>query len=80
MIDKTTNKPLHVSRDGTAGPYIMVPLDQLGDVQRLLDQYGIGYSVESNAISLNGAPFISVIDLGRKGNAERVQAILDEAK
>ena len=29
MQDVTTKQPLYVSTDGTAGPYIMVPVTQL---------------------------------------------------
>ena len=41
MTDITTNMPLHVSTDGTAGPYIMVTVGQLDEVQRLLDSRSI---------------------------------------
>ena len=77
MTDVTTQKPLCVSTDGTAGPYIMVPVSQLDEVRRLLNGRRIGYWVDENAISLNGAPEVTVINLGRSGDAAAVQAILD---
>jgi hypothetical protein len=77
MTDITTNSPLHVSTDGTAGPYIMVPVSQLDEVRRLLDSHSIVYWVEENAISVDGAPEIAVIDLGRGGDAAAVQTLLD---
>lgn len=77
MTDATTKKPLRVSTEGTAGPYIRVPLSQLEEVQHLLDSRRIGYWVEENAISLDGAPYVTVINLGRAGNAAAVQAVLD---
>jgi hypothetical protein len=80
MIDTTTKKPLRVLTDGTAGPYIMVPLDQLEEVKHALDNHSIRYWVEENAISLNKAPFIAVIDLGRNGDTKAVQAILDKVQ
>ena len=43
-----------MSTDGTAGPYIMVPVSQLADFGNSL-QYGIRYSVEEDAISLRAA-------------------------
>ncbi len=76
MTEATTKKPLRVSTDGTAGPYLMVPVSQLDEVRRLLDSRRIGYWVEENAISLNGTPEIAVIDLGRGGDATAVQALL----
>ncbi len=79
MIDVVTKKPLHVSTDGTAGPYIRVPLDQLDDVRRLLDKGGIPYSVDEDAISLNGRPYVTVLDLGRGADPVAVQKLLDSA-
>lgn len=80
MIDIVTRKPLRVSTDGTAGAYIMVPVSQLDDIQRLLDSRGVGYWVEEEALSLNGAPEIAVVNLGRGSDVIAVQAILDEAR
>jgi hypothetical protein len=77
MIDAMTRKPLYVSTDGTAGPYIMVPVSRLADLRELLDKHRIRYSVEEDAISLDGAPEIAVIDLGPEADAAAVQAILD---
>jgi hypothetical protein len=80
MIDTTTQSPLRVSTDGTAGPYIMVPLSQLDEVKRLLDGRRIRYWVQENAISMDGTPYVAVVNLGREGNAGAVQAILDSAR
>lgn len=80
MTDAATKKNLRVSTDGTVGPYIMVPVIQLDDVRRLLDGRGVGYWVEENAISLDGAPEIAVINLGRGGDAAAVQALLDSVR
>ena len=77
MTDAATQEPLRVSTDGTAGPYISVPVSQLDEVKRLLDDRGIHYWVEENAISWDGGPYIVVVNLGREGDANAVQAILD---
>lgn len=79
MIDTTTNGPLRVSTDSTAGPYLTVPVSQLEEVRQLLDSRGIGYWVSEHAISWDGAPEVTVINLGRGGDAAAVQAILDSA-
>lgn len=79
MVDVTSRKPLNVSTDGTAGPYIRVPVSQLDEVRLLLEDRGIRHWVEEHAISLNGAPEVAVIDLGRGADAEAVQRILDNA-
>jgi hypothetical protein len=80
MIDAISRNPLYVSTDGTAGPYIMVPVSQLVDVRQLLDTHKIRYSVEEDAISLDGEPEIAVVNLGRGGDVPTVQAILDGAR
>ncbi|HEY8667701.1 MAG TPA: hypothetical protein VIL86_13630 [Tepidisphaeraceae bacterium] len=80
MTDATTQQPLRVSTDGTAGPYIMVPVSQLDEVKRLLDDRRIRYWVEENAISWDGAPYVAVINLGREGDADAVQTILDTVR
>ena len=80
MIDEMTRKPLHVSTDGTAGPYIMLPVSQLDEVRQLLDDHGIRYCVEEDVISLNGGPETAVIDLGRGADVDAIQAVLDTAR
>jgi len=77
MIDAMTKEPLHVSTDGTAGPYIMVPVTQLDDLRDLLDKHRVRYWVEEEVISLDGSPEIAVVDLGHGADAASVQAILD---
>ncbi len=77
MIDVVTTKPLFVSSDGTAGPYIMVPVSQLADLRDLVGKHRVRYFVEEDAISLDGAPEIAVVDLGHGADAAAVQAILD---
>ena len=80
MTDISTNKPLLVSTDGSAGPYIMVPLDQLDEVRRALDTNNIRYWVDEAAISFNDRPFITTVNFGRAGNATTIQAILDNIR
>ncbi|MBI2823380.1 MAG: hypothetical protein HYX69_01675 [Planctomycetia bacterium] len=79
MIDAKTNKPLHVSTDGTAGPYIMVPRSQLEELKQLLNNHSVPYWVDEDAISLDGAPAIAVVNLGRGTDADAIQGILDTA-
>lgn len=77
MTDATTQKPLHVSADGTAGPYIMLPVGQLAHVEKLLARHNIRYWVDAHAISLDGGPEMTVINLGHGGDAVTVQQLLD---
>ena len=77
MIDTTTRQPLHVSTDGDAGPYIMVPVAQLDQVRALIEGSRIAYWVDEEAISLDGKPEVAVINLGNESSAAAVQSVLD---
>jgi len=79
MIDVTTERPLKVSTNGTVGPYIRVAVSQLDDLTRLLKSHGIGYAVDELSLSLNGAPAMTVVNLGRRGDAAAAQRIIDSA-
>jgi hypothetical protein len=80
MTDPATKKPLRVSVDGTAGPYIMVCVSQLDELRRLLDSRHVGYWVEEDVISLNGAAEEAIVNLGHGADAAAVQAILDSVR
>jgi len=80
MIDCTTKDPLYVSSDGDAGSYIMVPVEQIEDVRRLLDADDVSYWVDEDAISLNGKPEVTIVNLGSAAAPKRVQDILDSAE
>jgi hypothetical protein len=77
MIDTTTDKPLYVSTDGDAGPYLMVPVAQLERVTTLLDANKVSYWVDEEAISLDGKPEVAVINLGHGSDPDKVQHLLD---
>ena len=77
MIDVSNKESLRVFNEGDAGPYLMIPLEQLAVAKELFDQNGIGYWVEENAISLNGSPYIAFVEFGRDADAETIQALLD---
>jgi hypothetical protein len=77
MIDTTTRQPLHVSTDGNALPYIMVPVAQLDKVKALLEANRVPCWVDEEAISLDGKPEVAVINLGHGSNPATVQSLLD---
>jgi hypothetical protein len=77
MTDSFTKEPVQVSTDGDSGPYIMVQLDQLGIVQRVLDEAKIRYSVDEDAISFNDRPFTAVVNLTHDVDITAVQKLLD---
>jgi len=79
MIDGMSKERLRVSSDSIAGPYLMLPISQLGRVRRQLDEHAVRYWVDADAISLDGKPAITVINFGRTGDAAGIQTILDQA-
>jgi hypothetical protein len=79
MIDQTTQNPFRVKSDRIAGPFLMLPLAQLERVLEILDRHANHYWVDTFAISLDRKPAKIVINFGRKGDAARIQAVLDEA-
>lgn len=79
MIDIGTKKPLEVSTEGDAGLYIMVPVKQVGDVRSLLDAEKIPYWVDEYAISIDGRPEVTVVNLRHGSDAAAVRNILDNA-
>jgi hypothetical protein len=79
MTDTTTRRPIRVSTDGTSGPYIMLPVELLEKVHKLLAENDIPHWVDHNAISVDGRPAVTVINLGRGADSRRVQDLLDAA-
>jgi hypothetical protein len=77
MATSTTDAPLMVSTDGTAGPYVVVTSEQLGPVLEALRVEEIRFQVDQEAVLLNGSPALAVIDLGTGADVMRVQGILD---
>jgi hypothetical protein len=79
MTDTTTRRPIRVSTDGTSGPYIMVSVELLEKVRRLLVENDIPHWVDHSAISVDGRPAVTVINLGRRTDSRQVQDLLDAA-
>ncbi len=79
MTDTTTRRPIRVSTDGTSGPYIMLSVEVLEKVRRLLVENDIAHWVDHLAISVDGRPAVTVINLGRRTDSRRVQDLLDAA-
>lgn len=78
MVDMITHQEMTVYTEGNAGPYIMVAVDQLVSVRALLDEHQIRYWVDEDAISLDGKPEVTVMNLGTDTNVKQVQQILDQ--
>ena len=80
MLDTSTAEPLSVSNDGDAGPYIVVPVSQIENVRSLLDERAVPYWVDPEAISLDGKPEVTVVNLGTGADPAAVQKLLDNTR
>jgi len=79
MIDASNDRPIQVSTDGGAGPYVAAPVDQIESIRRVLDEHGVSYWVDSHAVSLDGKPFVVVVNLSQDCDPIAVQELLDNA-
>ena len=79
MTDTAIRRPIRVSTDGTSGPYIMVSVELLEKVRKLLVENDVPHWVDHNAISVDGRPAVTVINLGRNVDSRQVQDLLDAA-
>jgi hypothetical protein len=79
VIDMLTNKPLRVLTHELTPPDIRVALDQLPAVQAVLDTHKVRYWVDHQAVSVDGSPFVIVINLRHGTDPKAVQEILDRA-
>ena len=80
MTDVTTQSPMRVSTLGGVGPYIRLPYSQIDDLKRILDKHGISYWVKENVISFDGGPEFAIVNFGRNGDANAIQAVLDSTQ
>jgi hypothetical protein len=79
MIDSTTQSPMTVSTDGGAGPYLIVPIDQLESVTSILRNNHIPFWEDSFSVTVNGTPEVVSVNFGSGVDAVQVQRLLDAA-
>jgi hypothetical protein len=77
MTSTTTKKPILISINKNALPHIMVPLAQLEQLRTLLDASDIHYWVDEYAISIDGKPEITFVNLRQKNIPDAVRQCLD---
>ena len=76
MIDTSTQKRLSVSTDGEWS-YIRLPVSQLDEVEALLKANKVSYWVDEEALSLDGKPEVTWINLKYRTDPAAVQSLLD---
>jgi len=77
MIDSFTKERIKVNDDGDIAPYIIVQLDQLDLVKKLLDDAGFRYDEDEDAVSFNGQPYTTIVNLGLHADVLAIQRLLD---
>ncbi|MBY0231232.1 MAG: hypothetical protein K2W96_18275 [Gemmataceae bacterium] len=78
MIDAVTKKPMKVW--GTTGlKTVSVPLTQLDSVRKLFDANNIFYWVSDTAVSFDNHPPRISVEISRREDLAKVQALLDGA-
>ncbi len=75
-IFKADNQ-LTVSTDGTAGPYIVVTPEQVAAVSKALRAENVSFSIDHDAVLMDGAPALALINLADAANVNQVQQLLD---
>jgi hypothetical protein len=76
MTDTSLRKRLSVSTDGEWS-HIKLPLSQLDEVEGLLKANKISYWVDEEALSVDGKPEVTWINLKHKTDPAAVQRLLD---
>jgi hypothetical protein len=79
MIDLETKERLRIDVDVDAGPYLMLPLEQVSAVQSLLQRQGVAFTVDDEAVQFDERPPIAIMNFGRGADPVRLQRLLDEA-
>ncbi len=79
MTDTATGRPIQISTESPSGPYMTVSVEVLEKVRKFLVDNDVPHWVEHLAISVNGGPAETVINLGRKVDSRHVQELLNAA-
>jgi hypothetical protein len=79
VTDTSTHKPIQVSSDAATGPYIMLPLSQVEQVHKVLEENDIPHWVDHHAVSVNGQPAVTMIYIRKGIDPHHAQALLDAA-
>ncbi len=67
---------LYVSTDGTAGPYIMMPVEYQEDVEKILQDLGIkDFWADMNPVRMDGELAFNVININKHVSPEKIQQV-----
>ena len=76
-IDKLVNHGVRVMKEGTEGPYILVPESLVAPIVQLLEGNSISFRIRDMEAMTEGNTWEAVIDLTADADTYAVQAVLD---
>jgi hypothetical protein len=79
MTDTTTQKSIRVEPVTAGGALIDVSESQLPAVVQVLDAHQVQYWVHNQMMSINGSPYMALVQISRREDPRAVQALLDAA-
>ena len=79
MIDSALQRPILIRTESPSGPYIWLSVEAVEKVRKLLVENEISHWVDHHAVSVDGRPAVTVINLYRKVDPRPVQELLDAA-
>ncbi len=79
MTDPADQRPIVVSTESPSGPYIWLSVEAVEKVRRVLVDNEIPHWVDHHAVSVDGLPARTMLYVGKKVDARRVQELLDAA-
>jgi hypothetical protein len=77
MTDPVTKRRVHVYPAPEVGPWFIVRVSMIPDVQALLDKSNVRYELDDSIVTLNGQPPTRKINLARGTDPDVVQRLLD---
>ncbi len=77
MWDKFSHDNVDVRIDENCGPYIMIEPARIAQVEELLRNNGIVFTLEDESHMCLGTPEAAVIEFGKGADVTRIQQVLD---
>jgi hypothetical protein len=77
VTDPTTKRRVNVWPAPEVGPWLIVAVSRLPEVQDLLDENQIRYALSELTLTIDGNPPVKKINLARGTDPDAVQRLLD---
>ena len=77
MHETSQNRSLNVFTSHGADPHMWLPVSELVRVTSVLDANQVSYSLDEEALSIDGQPEVIYLQFGPRTDAAKVQRLLD---